>query len=91
MTPASGGLAPQPSSAGGCPALGGGSKCRALFIRLSYVVIRDSIAMLHWLYVAVHLLVEAFAARRDARIRFLRTEVEILRRKLGGTVSSQPR
>ena len=40
--------------------------------------------MLHWLYVAVHLLVEAFAARRDARIRFLKTEVEILRRKLGG-------
>ena len=47
--------------------------------------------MLHWLYVAVHLLVEAFAARRDARIRFLKTEVEILRRKLGGNrVISSP-
>ena len=40
--------------------------------------------MLRWFYVMRHLLVEAFAARRDARIRFLKTEVEILRRKLGG-------
>ncbi len=40
--------------------------------------------MLRWFYVAVHLLIEANAARRDARIRFLKAEVEILRRKLGG-------
>jgi putative transposase len=40
--------------------------------------------MLRWLYVAVHLLAEAGAARRDARIRFLKAQVEILRRKLGG-------
>jgi putative transposase len=46
--------------------------------------IRDSIAMPRWFYLIRHLLVEAFAARRDARIRFLKTEVEILRRKLGG-------
>ena len=46
--------------------------------------VQGLIAMLRWFYVAVHLLVEAVAARRDARIRFLRTEVEILRRKLGG-------
>jgi len=32
----------------------------------------------------MHLLLEASAARRDARIRFLKAEVEILRRKLGG-------
>jgi putative transposase len=40
--------------------------------------------MLRWFYVAMHLLMEASAARRDARIRFLKGEVEILRRKLGG-------
>jgi hypothetical protein len=32
--------------------------------------------MLRWLYVAVHLLTEAGAARRDARIRFLKAQVE---------------
>jgi hypothetical protein len=32
----------------------------------------------------MHLLAEASAARRDARIRFLKAQVEILRRKLGG-------
>ena len=40
--------------------------------------------MLHWFYVALHLIVEAGAARRDARIRFLKAQVDILRRKLGG-------
>jgi putative transposase len=40
--------------------------------------------MLRWIYVAMHLLAEANAARRDARIRFLKAQVEILRRKLGG-------
>jgi putative transposase len=39
--------------------------------------------MLRWFYVLAHLLVEAGAARRDARIRFLKAQVEILRRKLG--------
>ncbi|HKQ49651.1 MAG TPA: hypothetical protein VJZ71_16380 [Phycisphaerae bacterium] len=40
--------------------------------------------MFRWLYILPHLLVEANAAHRDARIRFLKAEVEILRRKLGG-------
>ncbi len=40
--------------------------------------------MLRWFYVLAHLLVEAGAAHRDARIRFLKAQVEILRRKLGG-------
>ncbi len=40
--------------------------------------------MLRWFYFLAHLLVEAGAARRDARIRFLKAQVEILRRKLGG-------
>ena len=40
--------------------------------------------MLRWFYVLAHLLIEAGAARRDARIRFLKAQVEILRRKLGG-------
>ena len=40
--------------------------------------------MLHWFYAALHLLAEAGAARRDARIRFLKAQLEILRRKLGG-------
>ena len=40
--------------------------------------------MLRWLDVAAHLLAEACVARRDARIRFLKAQVEILRRKLGG-------
>jgi hypothetical protein len=34
--------------------------------------------MLRWFYVAMHLFLEASAARRDARIRFLKAEVEIL-------------
>jgi len=40
--------------------------------------------MPHWLYAVLHLLFEAGAARRDARVRFLMAQVEILRRKLGG-------
>jgi putative transposase len=40
--------------------------------------------MFRWLYVLLHLLQEAASARRDARIRFLKAQVEILRRKLGG-------
>ncbi len=40
--------------------------------------------MLRWFYVALHLLFEAGAVRRDARIRFLKAQIEILRRKLGG-------
>ena len=40
--------------------------------------------MLRWLFVAMHLLAEASAARRDVRIRFLKAQVEILPRKLGG-------
>ncbi len=40
--------------------------------------------MIRWLHVALHLLVEALAARRDARVRFMKAQIEILRRKLGG-------
>jgi hypothetical protein len=40
--------------------------------------------MLRSFCVALHLLVEAGAVRRDARIRFLKAQVEILRRKVGG-------
>ena len=40
--------------------------------------------MLRWFYAFVHLLIEAQAARRDARIRLLMAQVEVLRRKLGG-------
>ncbi len=40
--------------------------------------------MLRWFYVALHLLAEAGAARRGARIRFLKAQVDMLRRKLGG-------
>ena len=40
--------------------------------------------MLRWFYVLAHLIVEAGAARRDARIRFLKGQVEILRRTLSG-------
>jgi hypothetical protein len=48
------------------------------------VHVRDSEAMIRWLTVALHLLAEAGAARRDAGIRFPKTQVDILRRKLGG-------
>jgi hypothetical protein len=41
--------------------------------------------MVRWFYVALHLLFEAGAARRDARIRFLKAQAEILRFKLGGS------
>jgi len=40
--------------------------------------------MPHWLHVVIALLMERFEARRDAKIRFLKAEVQILRRKLGG-------
>lgn len=40
--------------------------------------------MFRWLYVLLHLLHEAASAHRYARIRFLKAQVEILRRKLGG-------
>lgn len=40
--------------------------------------------MVRYFYVFLSLLLEAGAARRDARIRFLKAQVEILRRKLGG-------
>ena len=40
--------------------------------------------MVQWFCVLAHLLLEARAARRDARIRLLKARVEILRRTLGG-------
>lgn len=40
--------------------------------------------MFRWLYILPHLLTEAHSARRDARVRFLKAQLEILRRKLGG-------
>jgi len=40
--------------------------------------------MVRWLYILPYLIQEAGAARRDARMRFLIAQVEILRRKLGG-------
>jgi len=40
--------------------------------------------MFRWLYILPYLIQEAGTARRDARIRFLVAQVEILRRKLGG-------
>lgn len=40
--------------------------------------------MLRWFYVLAHLLVKAGAARWDARIRFLKAQIEILRRMFGG-------
>jgi hypothetical protein len=44
--------------------------------------------MLRWFYIAMHLLTEAGAARRDARIRFLKAQGEILRRQLGCALMS---
>ncbi len=77
-----------PLTAGGvasCRLLRGGPKCRRLSIAaIARFFIQDLLAMLRWFYVFAHLLVEAGAARRDARIRFLKAQVEILRRKLGG-------
>jgi putative transposase len=40
--------------------------------------------MRRWFYILTHLLSEATAARRDARVRLLKAQVDILRRKLGG-------
>jgi hypothetical protein len=46
-----------------------GSKCRRLLIAvLTPLFIQDSQATLRWFYVPLHLLVEAGAARRGARI-----------------------
>jgi hypothetical protein len=67
----------------GCRSPSGGPKCwRLLITALTAIFIQELLAMLRWFYVLAHLLVEAGAARRDARIRFLRAQVEILRRKL---------
>lgn len=40
--------------------------------------------MRRWFYVLTHLLYEANAARRDARVRFLKAQIGILRCKPGG-------
>lgn len=40
--------------------------------------------MPQWLHVALALLIKRFEARRDTKIRFLKAEVQILRRKLSG-------
>ena len=40
--------------------------------------------MPHWIHVVLALLMERYEARRDAKIRFLKAEVQILRRKLSG-------
>ncbi|MCA9253898.1 MAG: integrase core domain-containing protein [Phycisphaerales bacterium] len=40
--------------------------------------------MSRWVYVVLHLLFEGQAARRDARVRFLLAQVDILRSKLDG-------
>jgi hypothetical protein len=42
-------------------------------------VVRDSTSMFHWLYVVLHLLNDAIGARRDARVRFLKAQIHILR------------
>jgi hypothetical protein len=39
--------------------------------------------VLRWFYVAMHVLAEAGAARRDVRIRFRKARVKVLGRKLG--------
>ena len=40
--------------------------------------------MLRWFYILPHLILEAGAARRDARVRFLNAQIDILRHRLGG-------
>lgn len=40
--------------------------------------------MFRWFQVLLHFVAEANAAKRDAQIKFLKAQVEILRRKLGG-------
>lgn len=40
--------------------------------------------MPRWLFALLYLLMERYAARRDAQIQFLRAEVQILRKKLPG-------
>ena len=69
-----------------CLAVSEGPKCRRLLIAAENTpFIQDSFAMLRWFYVLAHLLAEAGAARRDARIQFLKAHVEILRRKSAAT------
>src|SRR6266404_3313344 len=60
----------------------GSNMSRLVIAAFSLVLSRGSLAMLRWFYILPHLLIEANAARRDARIRFLKAQVEILRRKL---------
>jgi hypothetical protein len=40
--------------------------------------------MPNWLFAPLHVLFVSLSARRNARVRFLMAQVEILRRKLGG-------
>ncbi len=69
----------------GCPGSGEGSKCRVLLIAaLTTVLFEDSQTMLRWFHVALHLLFEAQAARRDVRVRLLLAQIDILRSTLDG-------
>ncbi len=73
----------KPVAAPDCDHASGGPKCRSLVIAaLTNAGSRGQIVMQRWLSALVHLLFESFQARRDARIRILLAQVEMLRRKL---------
>jgi hypothetical protein len=80
------------ASTGGCVGLRARPKCRSLFIAaLTTSVVQDTRAMLRWFYVLAHLLIEAGAARRDARIRFLKRRSRSSAASWAATGSSQAR
>ena len=64
---------------------GGGPKCRAVANTGLTVGVKEGESMLpKWLTAMLVLLHEAWSARRDAHIRFLKLQVEILKTRLPG-------
>src|ERR1043166_724585 len=61
-----------------------GSKMSGAVLACNFCHLEGFNIMLRWFYILPHLMLEAGTARRDARVRFLKAQVDILRRKLGG-------
>jgi putative transposase len=67
------------------PSVGGGPKCRAFAATELMFCLKEAQSMLpQWLIALLVMLQEAWSARRDAHIRFLKLQVEMLQKRLSG-------